>query len=882
MTTHHYDDAGHLERTVDAVRGETVYERDLSGRTEAVTDVLGHRTVHTRDAGRLASITDPRMAVWPRGLSATTPSQTDPLGHTTTQHLSPHGLLERTDHPDSTTTSQTYLGRTGYDSSSSFPLAQTDERSEQRTFTYDGSSVLQTVSVVGGGAHQFDHALAPARDVSWQVQSGEVTVIAAGAREPVSRFASYDEERDPQPREAMAVADRLSRHETPEGDVTSWVYGLAGLMERVDLSHGQSRSYTYDSARHLERVDFPDGEFTTHVHDTAGRELSRTGSDGTALSWSYGPNDRVTQHTDGTGTTTYTFDGAGRPDLLTAPTSATIDWDHDGRDQVTAVDVGADPAVDPRRFVTSYRYDGTGNLDQLTDPAGGVTTRVFDLAGRLSDIQRPNGIDTTYGYDARNRITSVVHERADGSVLASVSYVRGLSGEPTRIEREDGSYVEVDYDPSLRIEEERFFDSAGVREETLTYTYDLDGKRTSLTRTDAAGTPTVETYVYDTGARLTRIEVAGSPIAEYEYDARGRVTRITKGTTAQQLEYDNEDHLVRVIDVATGDEVRFAYDAMGRRVGRTEVTGGAITSELRWLSGPNAADGLASPHLTLNASGAPTNVYVFDDGVIGNTTPTARLDPTTNEATYYLRDAMGTVIALANDAGAEGTLRYDAFGNERGASGPLAAPGPAGDFRFHGHWVDPSGLYHARARAYDPATGRFTSRDPAAGARSRPESYAPYGFVNQSPTLWGDATGLFATTMSEVGTISISNMAIVTAAVANVALWALVANRRAGGGYCQRIEPYKPASTADTQSVAGFRTVPRSVSGPARFKRFVEYECVRYWDQGASVIRAFDLTFDVWQRRPTPPLFFLSEFEALTRLKAPWPFGYGFWQARRI
>ena len=741
VTTHDYDDAGHLERTVDAVRGETVYERDLAGRTEAVTDVLGHRTVHTRDAGRLASITDPRMAVWLRGLSSTTPSQTDPLGHSTTHHLSPHGLLEQTDHPDSTTTSQTYLGRTGYDSSSSFPLTQTDERSEQRTFSYDGSNVLQTVSVVGGATHQFDHALEPARDVTWQVQSGEVTVIAAGAREPVSRFASYDEERDPKPREAMSVADRLTRHETPEGDVTSWVYGADGLMERVDLSHGQSRSYTYDSARHLERVDFPDGEHTTHVHDTAGRELSRTGSDGTALTWSYGPNDRVTQHSDSTGTTTYNFDGAGRPDLLTAPTGASIDWGYDGRDQVTTVDVGADPSVDPRRFVTSYRYDGAGNLDQLTDPAGGVTTRVFDLAGRLTDIQRPNGLDTTFAYDSRNRITSVVHERANGTVLASVSYVRGSIGEPTRIQREDGSYVEVDYDASLRITEERFFDSAGVREETLTYGYDLDGKRTSLTRTNAAGTPTVETYIYDTGARLTRIEVGGSAIANYEYDARARLTRITTGAAVQQLEYDVNDHLVRVIDVATGDEVRFAYDAAGRRVGRTELTGGAITDEVRWLSGPNAADGLASPHLTLDASGAPTNVYLFDDGVIGNTGPAARLDPSTNEATYYLRDALGTVIALADETGGEGTLRYDAFGNERGASGPLASAGPEGDFRFHGHWADPSGLHHARARAYDPATGRFTSRDPAEGVRSRPESYAPYGFGQASPLLFADPTG---------------------------------------------------------------------------------------------------------------------------------------------
>ena len=61
----------------------------------------------------------------------------------------------------------------------------------------------------------------------------------------------------------------------------------------------------------------------------------------------------------------------------------------------------------------------------------------------------------TWSYDLRDRPLSVVHEDAAGTVLASVAYERDASGEPTKITREDGSYVDIDYDAAWRVEEER-------------------------------------------------------------------------------------------------------------------------------------------------------------------------------------------------------------------------------------------------------------------------------------------------------------------------------------------------------------------------------------------------------------------------------------------
>ena len=87
--------------------------------------------------------------------------------------------------------------------------------------------------------------------------------------------------------------------------------------------------------------------------------------------------------------------------------------------------------------------------------------------------------------------------------------------------------------------------------------------------------------------------------------------------------------------------------------------------------------------------------------------------------------------------------RYDGFGNFRSLSGNTNAPaGIGGDFRFHGAWFEEaSGLYHMRAREYDPRTGRFTSRDPVKPVTDMPETLNPYSFAANNPAIYRDTTG---------------------------------------------------------------------------------------------------------------------------------------------
>jgi RHS repeat-associated protein len=126
--------------------------------------------------------------------------------------------------------------------------------------------------------------------------------------------------------------------------------------------------------------------------------------------------------------------------------------------------------------------------------------------------------------------------------------------------------------------------------------------------------------------------------------------------------------------------------------------------------------------------------------------------------------------ALSTDAAGACVARfqYDTFGNVVEATGPSAIlpSNTSGDFRFHGMWLDPTGYYHARARAYDPRSGRFTSRDPVLGDELVPETWMPYAFGLNNPAVFRDPTGLM--TLGDAGAASVAAQNISLAAAQSV------------------------------------------------------------------------------------------------------------------
>jgi len=554
---------------------------------------------------------------------------------------------------------------------------------------------------------------------------------------------------------------------TPLGEVTSWTFNAQGRPTRVDLPTGASELITYGADGQPDTHTLGDGTALSFIHDAAGRETSR--SAGTASrTMTYGPGSRLERVDEPTGAVEYGHDAAGRLSRVSTPAGApsavtAVEYGHDVLGRTTGVTV----VVGATRREASYVYDTAGNLTELTDPLGGVTAFTYDAAGRLERRTLPTGVVSTWTYDLRDRVVDVRHEEpVSGSTLARRTYARSFSGEPTRIDREDGSYVEVGYDAALRVVSELHRDAGGAAEASYAFTHDADGRRTSRTLDGVT-----EDYAYLAGARLSGIDVGGAPSVGFGYDGQGRVTSLSRGGADYTLSYDallsDDGGYVTRIDDGVLPLATYVFDGEGRR---ERVAHGGVSRRVLWA--PAMGGGLESVHAVVDDAGIAVATYVY-----AGEHPLMRIDAS-GAATYYLRDAMESVVAIGDETGAAvARFAYDGFGNVRRATGSAAALGAdtLGDFRFQGMWLDATGLYFVRARTYDPETGRFLSRDPAEGVLQRPETFAPYGFANGNAFLWSDPTG--RTLLAKIAAVSAAQTALaLTAAATLVCSASLVAS----------------------------------------------------------------------------------------------------------
>jgi RHS repeat-associated protein len=219
-------------------------------------------------------------------------------------------------------------------------------------------------------------------------------------------------------------------------------------------------------------------------------------------------------------------------------------------------------------------------------------------------------------------------------------------------------------------------------------------------------------------------------LANDTYDQNGNVT----ATGGKSFVYDSENHLVTMS--ASGTSANIAYDAFGNRVSKTVngVTTKYLVDDLNPTGYPQVFD-------ELNGSGAVTRTYAYglqridENQLIGSVwTPS-----------FFSYDGGGNVRQLTNSAGTvTDSYEYDAYGNSFTVSGSTP-----NEMMYRGEQYDSDlGLYYLRARYYNPATGRFMSRDPndprlrdSDGIPTDPQYLHKYLYANGDPMNGIDPSG---------------------------------------------------------------------------------------------------------------------------------------------
>ena len=697
QTSYSYDVAGRPIRASGPLGRETRYEYDGFGQLAKTIAANGAETRFERDAaGRVIEQYDAlghrRSTTYhPGGLPATF---TDARRHTWTTTHTPRSITT-TDPLDRTTVTE--LDKYGEETRLIHPDGA------ERTISYlrdvplgEEGRYVEAIIDEGGHTRRFGYD-----------SSGE----QISATDLAGTVYTFD------------TIGNTTTLNAPNGE--SVILSADSNFETLEYGDGGVTRFDFTVTGELSRQTYPSGARLDFTYDAFGRQQTRTDSATSEVqTFTWNDADELVQTADALGTTTLDYDSLGNLVRQRVPSGEEIVYQRDLLGRVTDVELWAAGAAEPLRVVT-YGYDANDNPTIIEDSEAGVTSLEYDDVDRLTRRVLPNGIVSEYAYDLRDRVTGVTHRAADGVVLLSLTYERNGLGEPSRITREDGSYAQYEYDAAARLTREAYFDAAGELLEERNYTYDLAGNR--LTVDDGAGPAT---YVYDPGFQLRSVTGPGG-VESYTYDEDGRLASADRDGETRSFGYATDGKLTAI--TRPDGVVTYSYDALGRRIRTTGSTGSR-----RSLVAPTANTSRERPHLITDDSGSILSGYVY----VGDE-PLLRFAD--GGETFYLTDAMGSVVGLADTSGTlTATFRYGAFGETRVATGsPAAAAG--GDFHFHGSWLDAAtGLYHMGVRDYDPRTGRFLTRDPLGPQLERPESTHPYLFAHANPLLYKDPSGLFS------------------------------------------------------------------------------------------------------------------------------------------
>ncbi len=533
------------------------------------------------------------------------------------------------------------------------------------------------------------------------------------------------------------AAGNVTSVEDPVLNLTSYHYDPMNRVDWMVAPGNLTTSYTRDADGNVTDVTDPDILLDNNhrdrhfIYDNAGRLITEQWLDGSTITYQ----------------ANYSYDAASEPLTASDQTGSgaiisAYTFTYDVRGRLTSTQEDYVPGVDS--VTLTDQYDPNGNRTSLADnlpqsgaiaytydPGNRLATEKMTVAGareqpsitfqydsqdpadRLTGIQRSasatNWANTAIGYTNRSLVSSIQDTYPNGGAV-SFNYTYDADAQVHTYSGPDGG-MSYGYDPTGQL-------TAVYGSHPESYAYDLSGNRQSANG-NTYGTPGpanqltsdgVYAYTYDNvGNLLTKTGLEGgiTTVYSFTWDFRNRLMEVKKTQNGGST-------------VLADDQ--FTYDVFDRRIKKTTMDGSQL-----WT----VYDGV-NPYADFSGktSLALATRYVYGNGI---DQLLASTDANGNNTVWYLTDLTGSVRKVVADSGmVKATLTYDSFGN-------IIAGTSYNRFAYTGReWDSEIGLYYYRARYYDPATGRFISRDllgfGASGANL-------YRYVANSPANGTDPSG---------------------------------------------------------------------------------------------------------------------------------------------
>ena len=395
----------------------------------------------------------------------------------------------------------------------------------------------------------------------------------------------------------------------------TWNYDSTGnLYAHNDHVNNQKYLYTYDSTGRLVRQsvvnssnnkNIYDAEYGYDMNNNVNRFISLAGGSSLKESFIYSSDNRPTYYfyPDGTATT-YSYDSLLRRNSASTNTTTPIVHDtvyymsgrcvNDGDNYRTTL-IALDKI---NGYNYQYYYDLNGNITSITrqntnnNETSATTIQQFAY-DELNQLIRANDLEKNctevYNYDNGGNITSVVtYPLTWGSLngvasTKTINYTYGDTNWKDKLTSYNGQTITYDEigNPlsyrgyTLTWQNGRQLASLSGNGVTASYTYDVDGLRTSKTVNG------VKHEYYYVGSRL-QYESFGSSKLWFFYDVDGNPSGVRYYNGSSTVDYyfvcNWRGDVLKIFDSAGSFVANYDYDAWGNIVSITNSNGANITS----------------------------------------------------------------------------------------------------------------------------------------------------------------------------------------------------------------------------------------------------------------------------------------------------------------